>query len=80
MADRHHRPVPGTRHDNFLNDYTDFSRGVDKDNYFRTQYGVHPLVQEFWTKRQQLTWFLVSGTLAFLAGVFALFYTNFSPW
>jgi 1,4-dihydroxy-2-naphthoate octaprenyltransferase len=64
---------------NLLNDYTDFSRGVDKDNYFRTQYGVHPLVQEFWTKRQQITWFLVSGVLAFLTGVYALFYTNFSP-
>jgi 1,4-dihydroxy-2-naphthoate octaprenyltransferase len=64
---------------NFLNDYTDYSRGVDKDNYFRTQYGVHPLVQEFWSKRQQLIWFFVSGTLAFLAGIFALFYTNFSP-
>jgi 1,4-dihydroxy-2-naphthoate octaprenyltransferase len=64
---------------NFLNDYTDFSRGVDKDNYFRTQYGVHPLVQGFWTKRQQLTWFFVSGVLAFLSGVYALFYTNFSP-
>ena len=62
-----------------LNDYTDFSRGVDKDNYFRTQYGVHPLVQGFWTKRQQLTWFFVSGVLAFLSGVYALFYTNFSP-
>src|SRR4030042_1596096 len=64
---------------NFLNDYTDYSRGVDKDNYFRTQYGVHPLVQEFWSKRQQLTWFFVSGALAFLAGIFALFYTDFSP-
>jgi 1,4-dihydroxy-2-naphthoate octaprenyltransferase len=64
---------------NFLNDYTDFSRGVDKDNYFRTQYGVHPLVQGFWTTRQQLTWFMVSGVLAFLSGVYALFYTNFSP-
>jgi 1,4-dihydroxy-2-naphthoate polyprenyltransferase len=64
---------------NLLNDYTDFKRGVDKDNYFRTQYGVHPLVQGFWTKRQQITWFLVSGTLAFLSGVFALFYTSFSP-
>jgi 1,4-dihydroxy-2-naphthoate octaprenyltransferase len=63
---------------NLLNDYTDFSRGVDKDNYFRTQYGVHPLVQEFWTKRQQLTWFVVSGALAVAAGVYALFYTNFS--
>ena len=35
---------------NLLNDYTDFSRGIDKDNYFRIQYGVHPLVQGFWTK------------------------------
>ena len=64
---------------NLLNDLTDFSRGIDKDNYFRTQYGVHPLVQGFWDKKQQVTWFLVSGTLAFLSGVFALFYTHFSP-
>ncbi len=63
---------------NLLNDYTDFSRGIDADNYFRTQYGVHPLVQGFWTKRQQLTWFAVSGTLAAAAGVYALFYTGFS--
>jgi 1,4-dihydroxy-2-naphthoate octaprenyltransferase len=65
---------------NLLNDYTDFSRGVDKDNYFRTQYGVHPLVQNFWTKNVQIKWFLVSGVLATLSGVFALFYTNFSPY
>ena len=64
---------------NLLNDYTDFSRGVDKDNYFRTQYGVHPLVQGFWTKPQQIQWFLVSGVIAFLSGVFALFYTSFNP-
>jgi 1,4-dihydroxy-2-naphthoate polyprenyltransferase len=65
---------------NLLNDYTDFSRGVDNDNYFRTQYGVHPLVQKFWTKDIQIQWFLVSGVLATLAGVFALFYTNFNPY
>jgi 1,4-dihydroxy-2-naphthoate octaprenyltransferase len=64
---------------NLLNDYTDFSRGIDQDNYFRTQYGVHPLVQGFWTKRQQMTWFIVSGVLASAAGLYALFYTNFSP-
>jgi len=64
---------------NFLNDYTDFSRGVDEDYYFRTQYGVHPLVQGFWTKPQQLRWFAVTGVLAFLSGIFALFYTSFSP-
>lgn len=62
---------------NLLNDYTDFSRGVDKDNYFRTQYGVHPLVQNFWTKEVHIRWFLVSGLLATLSGIFALFYTGF---
>ncbi|MBI5354499.1 MAG: prenyltransferase [Chloroflexi bacterium] len=64
---------------NLLNDYTDFSRGVDKNNYFRTQYGVHPLVQKFWTKDNQIKWFITSGVLATLSGVFALFYTNFNP-
>jgi len=64
---------------NLLNDYTDFSRGIDKDNYFRIQYGVHPLVQGFWTKPQQLRWFGVSGVLATLSGVYALFYTHFDP-
>ncbi|MBN1304536.1 MAG: prenyltransferase [Anaerolineales bacterium] len=64
---------------NLLNDYTDFSRGVDKDYYFRTQYGVHPLVQGFWTKKQQIRWFLVSGVIAFLSGIYALFFTQFNP-
>jgi 1,4-dihydroxy-2-naphthoate octaprenyltransferase len=64
---------------NLLNDYTDFNRGVDKDNYFRTQYGVHPLVQGFWTKTQQLQWFFVSGVLAVLCGIFGLVYSELSP-
>ncbi len=64
---------------NLLNDYTDFSRGIDKDYYFRTQYGVHPLAQNFWTKSQQIQWFLVSGVIATLSGVFALFYAHFNP-
>jgi len=64
---------------NLLNDYTDFSRGVDKDNYFRTQYGVHPLVQGFWSKSQQIQWFIVSGIIAFMSGVYALWYTKMDP-
>ncbi len=63
---------------NLLNDYTDFSRGVDNDNYFRTQYGVHPLVQNFWPKSVQMRWFIASGLLATLSGIFALFYTHFN--
>ena len=63
---------------NLINDFTDFSRGIDKDNYFRTQYGVHPLAQGFWDKATHLRWFAVSGLLATLAGVYALFVTNFA--
>jgi len=64
---------------NLLNDYTDYSRGIDKDNYFRTQYGVHPLAQGFFTKSQQIRWFVCSGVLATLAGVYALVVTGFNP-
>ena len=64
---------------NLINDYTDFNRGIDKDNYFRTQYGVHPLAQGFWDKRTHLIWFGVSGFLAVLSGVYAMLYTHFSP-
>ena len=63
---------------NILNDYTDYNRGVDGDNYFRTQYGVHPLVQKFWDNKTSIRWFIVSGFLATLAGVYALFYTGFN--
>lgn len=64
---------------NLLNDLTDFTRKVDQDYYFRTAYGVHPLVQEFWTRKQQIRWFVVSGLLALASGVYALLYTQFSP-
>ena len=62
---------------NLLNDFTDFSRGLDNGNYFRTQYGVHPLAQGFFSKPQQLRWFFISGVLATLACVWALFNTGF---
>ncbi len=64
---------------NLINDYTDFSRGIDKDNYFRTQYGVHPLAQGFWDKPTHLRWFFVSGALAAFSGLYAMFYTDFAP-
>ncbi len=64
---------------NLLNDYTDYRRGIDTDNYFRTQYGVHPLVQGFWTKATQMRWFVVSGILALAAAVFAIFESGFDP-
>ncbi len=64
---------------NLLNDYTDYSRGIDSDNYFRTQYGVHPLVQGFWDRKTQMRWFVASGILALLSAVFAIVSTGFDP-
>jgi len=65
--------------ENLLNDYIDFTRGIDEDNYYRSQYGVHPLVHKFWSKKDWLRWFLTGGILATLAGLFILIYTSFSP-
>jgi len=41
---------------NLFNDYTDFVRGVDQDNYFRTMYGPQPVANGLITKRQLLTY------------------------
>lgn len=57
---------------NIFNDYTDFVRGVDKDNYFRTIYGAQPIASGLMTKRQHLTYFAVTGLLAFLAGMYLI--------
>ena len=63
---------------NLLNDYTDYTQGVDTDNYFRLQYGVHPLAQGFWDKKTQLRWFYTSGAIAFASGIIALAYRGFT--
>jgi 1,4-dihydroxy-2-naphthoate polyprenyltransferase len=55
---------------NIFNDFTDFVRGVDKDNYFRTVYGAQPIASGLVTRRQHLTYFAVTGLLALLAGLY----------
>ena len=54
---------------NLLNDLTDYRKGVDKDNYFRTQYGAQPIQQGLWTERQLLTYAAVTGAVALACGV-----------
>jgi 1,4-dihydroxy-2-naphthoate polyprenyltransferase len=65
--------------ENLVNDYIDYTRGIDEDNYYRSQYGIHPLVHKFWTKQDWTRWFVTGGLLATLCGVFTLVYTHFSP-
>lgn len=55
---------------NLVNDYTDFRRGVDKDNYFRTQYGPQPLDQGLMTPRQLLTYAAITGLIALASGLY----------
>lgn len=65
--------------ENLVNDYIDFTRGIDEDNYYRGQYGIHPLVHKFWTKQDWARWFLTAGSIAVACGAFVLIYTGFSP-
>jgi 1,4-dihydroxy-2-naphthoate octaprenyltransferase len=61
---------------NIFNDFTDYVRGVDQNNYFRTIYGAQPVASGLMTKRQHLTYFAVTGGLALLAGLYLLMINN----
>ena len=55
---------------NLLNDLTDFSRGVDQNNYYRTQYGPQPLEQGLWSRKTHLIYAAVTGLIALAAGAY----------
>jgi 1,4-dihydroxy-2-naphthoate octaprenyltransferase len=63
---------------NIFNDYTDFIRGVDKDNYYRNIYGAQPIASGLMTKRQHLTYFAVTALFALAFGVYLISYTGFN--
>lgn len=54
---------------NLVNDLTDHKKGVDKDNYFRTQYGPQPLEHGLMTTAEVLRYAAVTGLVALAAGV-----------
>ena len=64
---------------NIFNDFTDFVRGVDKDNYYRTMYGAQPIASGLMTKRQHLTYFAVTGLIALVAGLYLIFINASDP-
>jgi 1,4-dihydroxy-2-naphthoate octaprenyltransferase len=53
---------------NLLNDYTDSRRGIDKDNYYRNQYGVHVLEDGLMTSAEFWRYLAVTGGIALLLG------------
>lgn len=54
---------------NLLNDFTDHVKGVDKDNYFRSQYGPQPLEHGLMSKAELLGYIAVTGLIALAAGL-----------
>ena len=53
---------------NLLNDYTDSRRGIDKDNYYRNQYGVHVLEDGLMSQAQFWRYLGVTAGVALLLG------------
>ena len=64
---------------NLLNDYVDFVRGVDKDNYFRTMYGPQPVAHGLMTTRQLLAYIVATGLVATLFGVALIAINRWDP-
>ena len=58
---------------NLLNDLVDHRKGVDKDNYFRTQYGPQPLEQGLMSERELLRYAAVTGLIALAAGAYLIY-------
>lgn len=54
---------------NLVNDVTDHWKGVDRDNYFRTQYGPQPIEAGFLSVRQMLGYAAVTGLVALAIGI-----------
>jgi 1,4-dihydroxy-2-naphthoate polyprenyltransferase len=63
---------------NLLNDYVDHRKGVDKDNYFRSQYGPQALEHGLLSKSGFLGYIIVTGLIASLIGVYLITVTGWS--
>lgn len=63
---------------NIFNDFTDYVRGVDKDNYYRNIYGAQPVAKGLMTKQQHLTYFAVTALIALAFGLYLIWYSGFS--
>ncbi len=66
---------------NLINDYVDHKTGLDRDNYFRVQYGVHVLEGGLVTRRQFFRYIVGTGTSALVIGIAVCWYVGgLTPW
>lgn len=61
---------------NLLNDFIDYKRGLDKDNYYRAQYGPQPLEHGLMSQRQFMGYLGVSLGTALAAGAYLVWATG----
>jgi 1,4-dihydroxy-2-naphthoate octaprenyltransferase len=54
---------------NMVNDLTDFKRGVDLNNYYRTLYGPQPIQQGLMSQKEVLVYIAITGLIAVCAGI-----------
>ena len=64
---------------NLFNDYTDYVKGVDKDNYFRTMYGPQPVANGLLTTTQLLTYTAATGAIAAALGIYLAAINGWDP-
>jgi len=56
---------------NLLNDFTDWHRGIDRDNYFRNRYGTHPMT--VMTYNEMLSYLVGTGFCALACGILLIY-------
>ncbi len=64
---------------NLLNDYTDFRRGVDTDDYLRTQYGPQPVAQGLLSPGALLAFACVTAAVVLACAVTLFFMDGQDP-
>ena len=64
---------------NLVNDLTDYRKGVDKENYFRTQYGPQPLESGLLSIKQLYAYITGTGSIAAAAGLALVLTQRYSP-
>lgn len=61
---------------NLINDYVDYKRGIDKDNYYRSLYGPQPLEHGLMTKATLFRYIAFSLIVALALGAFLVWQTG----
>lgn len=61
---------------NLINDLVDYNKGIDKDNYYRAQYGPQPLEHGLMTKASFYRFIGITLLLAITAGIYLVISTG----